>query len=163
MQAFLRNTVGKKLLMSASGLAMVIFAIIHVIGNFTIFFGGLNAYAQKLHSMNFLIWAARAVLITAVSIHFILGILLYLENRSSKPGRYAVEKNLSAKVSLRTSPLMLSSMSARILNSWREERFDCLVDIRSIWVTSLPLIVSFRTSFTRKPRPSLSSTSCSVE
>ena len=58
----LSNTVARKILMAVSGLFMLFFVIVHLLGNSTIFFGpnALNTYAEKLHSLGPLVWAFRA-------------------------------------------------------------------------------------------------------
>ena len=95
MQPLTNSTIGKKIFMSVSGLAMVLFAVIHVIGNSTIFFGGLNAYAEKLHSLPALVWMTRLIMVTMFSVHIFFGIQLTLANFKSKPEGYAVKKSLS--------------------------------------------------------------------
>ncbi|MGE3550602.1 MAG: succinate dehydrogenase/fumarate reductase cytochrome b subunit, partial [Geobacter sp.] len=50
---FLSTSIGRKIVMAVTGLSMVLFAIVHLLGNSSIFAGagGINAYAQHLHSM----------------------------------------------------------------------------------------------------------------
>lgn len=96
MRMFITSQVGKKLLMAVSGQLMILFVCIHMLGNSTIFFGGLNAYAAKLHSLPLLVWMTRLLMFASLSIHVIFGLSLYLENRRAKPASYAVKKNLRA-------------------------------------------------------------------
>jgi succinate dehydrogenase / fumarate reductase cytochrome b subunit len=90
------SSVGKKILMAVTGQVMIIFVIIHVLGNSTIFVGGLNSYAERLHALAPMVWITRVVMFLAVSIHVFLSIMLTLENRKAKPDAYAVNKNLKA-------------------------------------------------------------------
>jgi succinate dehydrogenase / fumarate reductase cytochrome b subunit len=90
----LKSSVGKKILMAVSGQMMLLFVIFHVIGNSTVYFGGLNAYAEQLHDMPLLVWTARLFMLTMFAFHFFFGIKLTLENRVAKPETYAVKKNL---------------------------------------------------------------------
>jgi succinate dehydrogenase / fumarate reductase cytochrome b subunit len=63
------SSVGRKLLMAATGQMMIIFIIFHVAGNSTIFFGKLNAYAAALHALPVLVWAVRLGMFAAVALH----------------------------------------------------------------------------------------------
>ncbi len=94
----LQNRVGRKIVMSVTGLAMVIFVIIHLLGNASLFYGpdGINAYAKLLHSLGAFLWLIRLIMLAALCLHIFFGIHLTLENHAAKPQRYAVRKDLSA-------------------------------------------------------------------
>ena len=100
----LSNTVGRKILMAVSGLFMLFFVIVHLLGNTTIFFGpnALNTYAEKLHSLGPLVWAFRAFMLAMLGIHVVFGVLLTLENWAANPGKYAVNRKLKANFSSET-------------------------------------------------------------
>ena len=87
-----RSSVGKKSFMAASGLLLSLFILTHVIGNSISFWGreAYNSYAEKLHSLGGLIYLFEIVLLALFLIHIITGILLYFENLSARPSRYAV-------------------------------------------------------------------------
>lgn len=92
---FFKSTVGRKIVMAITGLMMLLFVIIHAIGNSTIYFSWLNAYAEHLHALPPLVWIFRLILVTMFLLHAIYGIQLTLENRAAKPRAYAVRKDLS--------------------------------------------------------------------
>lgn len=94
----LSSSVGRKILMSITGQLLIIFVLIHLIGNSTIFFGpdGINAYAQHLHDLPPLVWAFRAFMLAAIGVHICYGVMLTLENKAANPGAYAVKRNLKA-------------------------------------------------------------------
>lgn len=96
MELLPKSSVSKKIVMALTGQAMFLFLVAHLIGNLTIYSGQLNAYAERLDSLPLLIWFSRVVLILSFSAHFITGIRLYIDDRKSKPGSYAVKKSLSA-------------------------------------------------------------------
>jgi succinate dehydrogenase / fumarate reductase cytochrome b subunit len=96
VQLLPKNSVSKKILMAITGQLMVLFVIFHLLGNSTIYFSRLNAYAERLHALWPLLWPFRLFLFAMLSIHVFFGIKLYLENRSAKPQSYAVGKSLSA-------------------------------------------------------------------
>ena len=90
------STVGRKILMAITGQMMIIFVVIHVLGNSTIYFSTLNAYAAALHALPFLLWANRLVMFSMLCLHVWLGIVITLENGQAKPQTYAVTNHLSA-------------------------------------------------------------------
>jgi len=90
----LDTTVGRKIVMAVTGQVMILFAVVHVVGNSTIFFGALNSYAEHLHALPLLVWATRLVMIPALLLHVYFGIVLALENREAKEEKYAVSTNL---------------------------------------------------------------------
>ncbi len=94
----LSNTVGRKVLMGVTGLIMVLFVVVHLLGNTSIFAGpdGINAYAEKLHGLGPFVWAFRLFLGAVLALHVIFGLLLTLENWGANPNRYAVKKMLKA-------------------------------------------------------------------
>lgn len=90
--------VGKKLIMSVSGFSMLLFVVVHLIGNASIYDGpsGINVYAQALHHNSTFLFSVRMGLLAVFSLHVFYGIQLTLENNAAKPQGYAVNKSLSA-------------------------------------------------------------------
>ncbi len=102
MQVLPKSSVGKKIVMAVTGLMMIFFVVMHVLGNLTIYVGGLNAYAEHLHSLQPLVWANRILMLPMLLLHLLVGIQLYLEDRSARPQDYAVTKTLSTTFAGRT-------------------------------------------------------------
>lgn len=102
MQLLPKSPVGKKFLMALTGQVMLVFVILHVVGNSTIFFNRINAYAEQLHALPLLVWGNRLVMLILCSLHVVLGIQLYIENRTAKPQVYSVKKSLRATIAGRT-------------------------------------------------------------
>jgi len=92
------SSVGRKLVMAATGQLIILFVIVHVLGNATIYFGWLNAYAAHLHALPPLIWSFRIGLIILFIFHIFYGIVLTLENNKAKPESYVMRNDLSATV-----------------------------------------------------------------
>jgi succinate dehydrogenase / fumarate reductase cytochrome b subunit len=92
------STVARKLVMAATGQLMVLFIILHVLGNATLYFGWLNAYAAHLHALPPLVWSFRLGLIILFAFHIFYGIALTLENNAAKPQTYVMRNDLSATV-----------------------------------------------------------------
>jgi succinate dehydrogenase / fumarate reductase cytochrome b subunit len=93
---FLKSTVGRKLIMAITGAFMVLFVVIHLLGNSSVYVGpdGINSYASKLHGLGPFVWIFRMVMLILLSLHVILGIQLTLENNAARPRQYAVRKTL---------------------------------------------------------------------
>ncbi len=91
----LKSSIGRKILMAITGQAMVLFAVIHLLGNSSIFGwlpGGINAYAHHLHSLPApVIIGFRLGLLVFVCVHVWFGIQLTIENRGGRPQQYAVK------------------------------------------------------------------------
>ncbi len=98
------STVGRKLVMAVTGQFMIVYVIAHVIGNYTIFAGAINAYAEGLRHWPYIVilWSSRALLLLAVILHTSYGIILKFENRKAKPTAYAVTAYRSASLAGRT-------------------------------------------------------------
>jgi succinate dehydrogenase / fumarate reductase cytochrome b subunit len=84
--------------MAGSGLFMVLFVIVHLLGNSSVFIGpdGINAYAEKLHGLGPFVWVFRLFMLAMLGIHLLFGILLTLDNWSANPEKYKVKKMLKA-------------------------------------------------------------------
>ena len=96
----LTSSIGRKILMAITGQAMVLFAVIHLLGNSSIFGwlpGGINAYAHHLHSLPApIIIGFRLGLLVFVCVHIWYGIQLTIENRGGRPQQYAVKSTQKA-------------------------------------------------------------------
>ena len=98
------DSIGRKAVVAVTGLCMVLFVVVHLLGNSTIFAGpdGINAYAEKLHGLGPFVWAFRLVMLVLLALHVIFAVLLTLENRDANPGKYAVKKMLKANFASET-------------------------------------------------------------
>jgi len=90
------DSIGRKAVVAVTGLFMVLFVVVHLLGNSTIFAGpdGINAYAEKLHGLGPFVWAFRGFMAIVLCLHVIFAVLLTLENWAANPGKYAVKKML---------------------------------------------------------------------
>lgn len=102
--------------MSATGLFLLLFLIVHVSGNFALFKGdGGVAFNEYSHFMthNPLIMIVEIGTFLFFFIHIIDGIMLWLKNRSSRPTRYVMNK--SSKNTMWTARNMIISGSLILL------------------------------------------------
>ncbi len=90
---FLTSSIGRKLIMSLTGLFLITFLVVHLIGNFQLLYddGGeaFNAYAYFM-THNPLIKIVSIGLYAFILFHAIQGIMIALKNRRAKGTRYAV-------------------------------------------------------------------------
>ncbi len=117
-----KSTVGRKILMAVTGLCLVGFISVHLLGNLSVFAGpdGINAYAEHLHSLGPLVWIFRLIMLGLFAVHITFGIQLYLENRAATPENYAVQKTLvttfSAKTMVFTGLIILAFLLYHLLH-----------------------------------------------
>lgn len=88
------SSIGKKLLMSLTGLFLILFLVVHLIGNLAIFSGdggvSFNGYAVFMTS--FLpIKLISYLLYLSILVHVLVALILWFHNRKARPVRYAVE------------------------------------------------------------------------
>lgn len=87
----LGSSVGRKMIVALTGLALLGFVIAHMLGNLQVFLGpeALNAYAAQLKSLGALLWVMRGGLVVVFVMHVGLALKLAAENRAARPDRYA--------------------------------------------------------------------------
>ena len=95
-EAFLRSSIGRKVVMAVTGAILFGFVLGHMIGNLTVYLGpeALNGYAvflrEFLHGAG--LWVARAVLLIASILHIWSATSLTLTSRKARPVAYAEQK-----------------------------------------------------------------------
>jgi succinate dehydrogenase / fumarate reductase cytochrome b subunit len=89
---FLNSSIGKKFLMAVTGSFLLIFLIIHLVGNITLFFGAgaFNTYVSTLDVVKPLIRVIEVVLLGAFVLHIFNGLRLWLENKRARGITYKV-------------------------------------------------------------------------
>jgi succinate dehydrogenase / fumarate reductase cytochrome b subunit len=93
-----RSTVGKKIVMAATGVILVGFVVIHMVGNLKVYLGAehFNAYARFLREVaepllgySGALWGFRVVLLACVVLHVAAAYQLTRLNRAARPVGYA--------------------------------------------------------------------------
>jgi len=102
--AFLSSSIGKKLIVALTGIAMILFLMGHLAGNLLVFVGpeAINTYGVKLRELGPLLWLARAALVAILVAHIVATISLRRENRRARPDKYAVHKRQRSTLFART-------------------------------------------------------------
>lgn len=105
--SYVRSSVGAKQLMAVTGLGLVLFAIVHMIGHLGMFSGRdhYNAYAHFLQGLGGLKWIARGGLLTIFVVHMITGISLARANAAARPQKYVVQRYTRTTFYARTMAL----------------------------------------------------------
>ena len=90
---FWHSSVGKKAVMAVTGLVMIGFLLVHVLGNLQVFSGPLkiNEYSAALRRLGPLLWIARGGLIVALVLHVIAAYQLTRRMQTARPVGYAVQ------------------------------------------------------------------------
>ncbi len=108
---FYRSSVGKKMLMAASGAVLFLWIIAHMIGNLKAFQGRehLNAYAEGLRTVGGpffgpgqVLWLVRLVLLACVILHTLAALQLWLLSRAARPVPYHDAPHLELSYASRT-------------------------------------------------------------
>lgn len=101
--AFYRSSIGKKIVVALTGLAMMGFLVGHLTGNLLVFKGpdAINGYAHWLHTLGWLLWAARLGLLAAVVVHIVATVQLTLQNKAARPEPYGFQATRRASKSSR--------------------------------------------------------------
>ncbi|MFE9257763.1 succinate dehydrogenase cytochrome b subunit [Streptomyces sp. NPDC006879] len=93
-----KSTIGKKVVMAVSGLIMLGYLVVHMLGNLKIFFGPaeFNGYARWLRSLGepvlhheWALWIFRVVLLAAVLLHGACAYQLSRRDLGARPVAYA--------------------------------------------------------------------------
>ncbi len=88
----LTSPVGRKFVMSISGIALVLFVIVHLLGNLTLYVpdGGetFNRYAAGFEAMGPFLYVIELGLLAVILIHIGWGITTAIKNRKARPEDY---------------------------------------------------------------------------
>ena len=96
---FLTSSLGKKLIMSLTGLFLIVFLLVHLAGNLQLLMSddgvAFNVYAHFMTSNPFIKFTSYG-LYTFIAIHIVQGIVIWITNKGAKQSKYAVSaKNMS--------------------------------------------------------------------
>jgi succinate dehydrogenase/fumarate reductase cytochrome b subunit len=87
---FYRSTIGRKIVMAVTGLILVGFLVVHMVGNLLVHRGpqAINEYAEFLKSNLALLWGTRITLLGAVVLHAHAALTLASRARAARPAGY---------------------------------------------------------------------------
>ncbi|MBU0560816.1 MAG: succinate dehydrogenase cytochrome b subunit [Bacteroidetes bacterium] len=93
----INSSIGKKFIMALTGLSLILFLAVHLIGNLTLYWGpeAFNGYVQTLDVVKPIIRVVEVILALVFISHIFYGVWLWIINKIAKAGKYAV--NASSK------------------------------------------------------------------
>jgi succinate dehydrogenase / fumarate reductase cytochrome b subunit len=101
------SSIGRKTIVAVTGILLVLFVIVHMMGNWNIFLGpdAMNSYAATLQNLGGLLWIARIGLIIAFLLHIFFAVQLNIENKMARPVQYKKKDYVKATLTSRTMAL----------------------------------------------------------
>lgn len=107
----LNSSIGKKFVMAVTGISLILFLIIHLLNNLSMYLGPetYTTLVKSLDGIKPLIRVIELVLALVFVFHIFNGVRLWLENKKARPGKYAV--NGSVKNSTLFSRTMIQTGS----------------------------------------------------
>jgi len=98
------TTIGKKIVMAATGLILFGFVLAHMSGNLLFWAGPevFNAYAATLKGNPLLLWGARLTLLAVFPLHIASAIQLVRLNKAARPQGYRKLRSASSTYASRT-------------------------------------------------------------
>ena len=108
---FIQSSIGKKWIMAATGLCLLLFLGSHAAGNATLFVSSelFQAYADQLHSHPLIVTVFSSGLLLIFLVHVATGIILFFQNRQARPTRYRVTAR-AAKNTLASGTMIYSGL-----------------------------------------------------
>ncbi|WP_374103686.1 succinate dehydrogenase cytochrome b subunit [Micromonospora sp. U56] len=107
----IRSNVGLKAVMAVTGILLVLFLVVHMLGNLKIFTGetSFDHYAHWLRDIGapllphtWYLWIQRTVLTVAVVAHIVAATVLARRARAARPVKYAHRKKIQGSYAART-------------------------------------------------------------
>ena len=107
LRGFLLSSIGCKVVMAVTGVALVGFLVTHLAGNLLVWAGpeAINNYAKTLRDYLPLLWALRIGLLAAFVLHIAAGVRLSYLNKKAKPKGYQVKDPVDSSFSSRSMAL----------------------------------------------------------
>jgi succinate dehydrogenase / fumarate reductase cytochrome b subunit len=108
---FANSSIGKKFVMAVTGLSLILFLMVHLAGNLTLYISEetFNSYVSTLDIVKPLIRVVEVILALVFIFHIYNGAKLWFENKRANPIKYKV--NASSENSTLSSRTMIISGS----------------------------------------------------
>ena len=100
----LRSSIASKVIMALTGICLLGFVIMHMVGNLQVYAGPekLNAYAHLLQSLGSGLWVMRLGLLAIFVLHVWTAFRIWSRNNAAKPVKYAVARYDTSSYASRT-------------------------------------------------------------
>ncbi len=102
---FYRSNVGKKAVMAITGIVLLAYVLLHMVGNLKLYEGasGMNAYAEWLRTLGYpalpeygALWILRVLLAVSFVLHIHAAVSLTLTNRKARSVGYQSQRDYAA-------------------------------------------------------------------
>lgn len=155
IRALWHSTIGKKAVVAATGLVMVAWLLVHMLGNLKIFFGPteFDDYAHFLRKIGepilkggWFLWIQRAFLLVVLVLHIVASAQLSIRDLRARPTKYTGRQRFEATVTtryMRTGGVVLGlfiiwhllnlSVGVAIPNYDQPRAYANIVEDFSIW------------------------------
>ncbi len=149
---FFTSSIGKKIIMSLTGLFLIIFLLVHLIGNLQLLYndGGkaFNLYA-KFMTTNPLIKLSSYLLYAGILLHAIQGMVLWSQNRKAKGRKYEVYNSTTTSFASRhmgwLGVIITAFLILHLVQFWAKMKFGTvdMITIDGMEVKDLYSVVLF--------------------
>ena len=104
---YFETSLGKKVVMAVSGVVVLGFVLVHMLGNLQVYLGPerINAYAGMLAGLGGILWVFRAVILLAALVHVVSAYQVARQSWSARPVGYARQSYLATTYAARTMRL----------------------------------------------------------
>jgi len=128
---FFNSSVGRKVIMSLSGLFLCLFLVVHMAGNLQLIFADACAFNIYTYDMTHspLIKFVSYITYLAILLHAIDGIYITLQNRKARPVKYAVtptQSTWSSRNMALLGMIILFFLVVHLKQFWYEYKFGSL-------------------------------------
>lgn len=120
--AIIQSPIGKKLLTGVTGLGLVLFVIVHLLGNLLLFVspGVFNDYAHGLEQVKPLVISIEIALVASIMVHMGLGIRIYLSRLKARPVGYVTYQSAGqpSQQSISSNTMIFTGLSLGVFLVW---------------------------------------------
>jgi len=127
----LNSSIGKKFIMALTGTLLMLFLLVHLIGNIMLYFGpdAFNTYVKILESVKPLIRVVEVILAIIFIYHIYNGIRLWFQNKKANSTKYAVNAtrqntDVSSRTMIITGSFILLFLIIHLSTFWAKFNFS---------------------------------------
>jgi len=111
LPALYRSTIGKKAIMAVTGALMILFLVVHMVGNLKAFYGPaeIDEYAAWLRRIGapalhyeWFLWIQRVGLLVVIGLHMLMAFQLTRRAKRARPTRYRHRPKVQGSYAART-------------------------------------------------------------
>jgi len=123
LRSIVGSSIGRKFINALTGIGLVLFIIIHLAGNLTLFSSDpqlFNGYAKKLNDYGLILYVAEIGLLLLFLIHIVSAINVYLDNRKGRSKDYKIKRNAGgpSKKSVSSRTMIISGIILMAFVIW---------------------------------------------